>query len=169
MSKEEALELAEGEPSERDHLDPNEVRDQAIQAILQAKELLELVYDLTYLEAKLHCDTYHDGKKSFSDLGETYGYINSYVRRENGSNTLRFQYRRPTVTGSLIRENIRMPANGYTEASFKRSAHEFETELAVMTEESYSRLRRRGKNVRTVIRKLRSVANVEITETDDEE
>jgi len=50
-----------------------------------------------------------------------------------------------------------MPSQGYTVASFKRSAHDYEKELAVMTEEYYSRLRKQGKKLRSAARKIRSI------------
>lgn len=156
-SDEEVLALVEGEAADRSHLDATAVRKHTQTVLNEIAHLLEKAYNLTYLEAKLHCDAYHEGKNSFSDLGETYGYINSFVRRDGGTNCMRFAYRRPTGTGHLIRENIRMSAKGYTGSSFKRAAHEYEKELAVMTEEHYSRLRTQGKTLKSVARKIRSI------------
>ncbi|MCW4286165.1 MAG: conjugative transfer protein MobI(A/C) [Candidatus Thiodiazotropha endolucinida] len=157
MSDEEVMALAEGEATDRAHLDATAVRKHTQSVLSEIESLLERAYNLTYLEAKLHCDAYHEGKNSFSDLGESYGYINSFVRRDGGTNCMRFAYRRPTGSGHLIRENIRMSSQGYTEASFKRAAHEYEKELAVMTEEHYSRLRNQGKTLKSVARKIRSI------------
>lgn len=157
LSGDEALTLAESETRDRAHLDPTAVRKHTQAVLSEVENLLEKAYNLTYLEAKLHCDAYHEGKNSFSDLGESYGYINSFVRRDGGTNCMRFAYRRPTGNGHLIRENIRMSSQGYTEASFKRAAHEYEKELAVMTEEHYSRLREQGKTLKSVARKIRNI------------
>lgn len=157
MNDKEVMGLAEGETPDRAHLDPLAVRKQTQTVLSEIKTLLEKAYNLTYLESKLHCDAYHEGKNSFSDLGESYGYINSFVRRDGGTNCMRFAYRRPTGSGYLIRQNIRMSAQGYTMASFKQAAHEYEKELAMMTEEHYSRQRNQGKIIKMIARKLRSI------------
>lgn len=157
ISDEEVMTMAEGEATDRAHLDAAAVRKRTQSVLSEIESLLERAYNLTYLEAKLHCDAYHEGKNSFSDLGESYGYINSFVRRDGGTNCMRFAYRRPTGSGYLVRENIRMSSHGYTEASFKRAAHEYEKELAMMTEEHYSRLRNQGKTLKSVARKIRSI------------
>ncbi|NND77634.1 MAG: hypothetical protein HKN39_05575 [Flavobacteriales bacterium] len=157
LNDDDVMALAEGEADDRSHLDATAVRKLTQHVLNDVERLLERAYNLTYLEAKLHCDAYHEGKNSFSDLGESYGYINSFVRRDGGTNCMRFAYRRPTGNGHLIRENIRMPSQGYTAASFKRSAHDYEKELAVMTEEHYSRLRNQGKTLKSVARKIRNV------------
>lgn len=151
------LEIAESAPEARSHLTPQAVKKKTHEVLNEAEKLLQLAYQLSYLEAKLHCDAYHEGKRGFSDLGVSYGYITTFVRKESGTNTMRFAYRRPNGTGAVIRENIRMPINGYTRRSFKRAAHEFELELALMTEESYSRLRRQGKVIKSKLRTLRSL------------
>jgi len=151
------VDLAEGSSSNRSHLDSVDIRKHTQKILSEIETLLETAYNLTYLEGVLHCDQYHEGKNSFTDMGETYGYINSFVRRDGGTNCLRFAYRRPTSGGSLIRENIRMSSQGYTPASFKRAAHTYEKELALMTEEHYSRLRDQGKTIKTLARKTRSI------------
>lgn len=79
------------------------------------------------------------------------------MRRDDGTNCTLFVYRRPTRIGHLIRENIRMPSQGYTEASFKRAAHEYERELVLVTEEPYSRLRKQGKTLKSAARKTRGI------------
>ncbi len=148
--------LADGPPSDREQMRVDVVIDAHAQVIQRAVELLELVYALIYLEGKFHCDDFHEGKNSFCDLGETYGYINSFVRQEGGTNTFRFQYRRPLPSGKLIRENLRMPLGGYTRHSFRRAGHEYEEELSVMTEEHYQRLRRCGKIIKKSLRSIRT-------------
>ena len=153
----EVMFLAEGEKKDRAHLDAISVRKHTQEVLSEIDHLLEKAYNLTYLEATLHCDGFHEGKNSFSDIGESYGYINSFVRRDGGTNCMRFAYRRPTGSGNLIRQNIRMGIQGYTKASFKRAGHEYEKELALMTEEHYSRLRNQGKTLKSVARKIRSI------------
>lgn len=148
--------LADGPASDREHVHVDLVTDAHTQAIHRAVELLELSYALIYLEGKFRCDSYHEGKNSFCDLGETYGYINNFVRQEGGTNTFRFQYRRPLSGGKIIRQNLRMPLGGYTRHSFRRAGHEYEEELAVMIEEHYQRLRRCGKIIKKSLRSLRT-------------
>lgn len=151
------LEVAEGAPEARSHITPQAVRKKTAEVLKEAEKLLQLAYQLSYLEAKLHCDAYHEGKRGFSSLGESYGYLTTFVRQESGTNSMRFAYRRPNGTGAIIRENIRMPTNGYTSRSFKRAAHSFELDLALMTEESYARLRRQGKVIKSKLRTLRAL------------
>ncbi|MBU2708639.1 hypothetical protein KCM76_21785 [Zooshikella marina] len=147
--------LAEGSPEERAHLEPFPVRRASIETLRTAIALLELAHLQAYLEGKMHCDSYHEGKRSFKDLGESYGYINSFVRQDGGSNTFRFAYRRPAGAGHVIKENIRPTQKGYTENCFKRAADDYEKELALMTEEHYARLRQSSRIVRSAIRKLK--------------
>ena len=148
--------LAEGKPEGRAHLEPFDVRKASIETLRSAIDLLELAYLQAYLEGKLHCDNFHEGKRSFKDLGESYGYMNSFVRQDGRTNCFRFAYRRPTGNGYVIRENIRMGENGYTRNAFKRAGHDYERELCIMTEEHYSRLRSGGKIIRKTIKKLNS-------------
>ncbi|RLT87700.1 MULTISPECIES: conjugative transfer protein MobI(A/C) [unclassified Ketobacter] len=131
------------------------VRKASFETLCSVLTLLESVHSLAYLEGKIHCDNYHEGKRSFKDLGESYGYLNTFVRQEQGSNTFRFGYRRPTGQGSIIRENIRPAKEGYTENNFKRAAHDYEKELAMMTEEHYRRLRKGSRIVRKAMRLLK--------------
>lgn len=147
--------LANGNPECRAQIDPSAVRQATIETLNAAIALLELAYLQTYLEGKLHCDNFHEGKRSFKDLGESYGYMNSFVRQDGGTNCFRFAYRRPTGNGYVIRENIRMGKNGYTPNAFKRAGHDYELELCLMTEEHYSRLRDGGKLIRAVIANLK--------------
>ena len=99
LNDEDVMALAEGEADDRSHLDATAVRKLTQHVLNDVERLLERAYNLSYLEAKLHCDAYHEGKNSFSDLGESYGYINSFVRRDGGTNCMRFAYRRPTGNG----------------------------------------------------------------------
>ena len=167
MTVDDILSLADGEPGERGHIDASAVRKQTQTLLCHIETLLNKAYDLTYLEAKLHCDSYHEGKNSFSDLGESYGYINSFVRRDGGTNCMRFGYRRPTATGMVFREHIRMSSKGYTKASFKRAAHDYEKELALDTEEQYSRLRAQSKTLKAIARKLRGIEIFKGAKNDD--
>lgn len=93
-----------------------------------------LAYDLAYLEAKRHCDEFHEGKGRAKALGKTYEYINSFVRRDGGTNVMRFQYRRPSKDGFVIRDKIRMGTKGYSSTAFRRAAHDYEEELARWTQ-----------------------------------
>jgi len=147
--------LAEGEPKDRAHIEPFAVRQATIETLNSAIALLEFAYLQTYLEGKLHCDNFHEGKRSFKDLGESYGYMNSFVRQDAGTNCFRFAYRLPTGNGYVRRENIRMTDKGYTANSFKRAGHDYEFEMCLMTEEHYSRLRAGSKTIRKAITKLK--------------
>lgn len=151
------IDLVESTPETRSHLTAQIVKKQTQQTLKAAVKLLEHAYNLTYLEAKLHCDAFHEGKKGFADLKLTYGYITSWVRRESGTNAFRFAYRRPTGKGYIIKEGIRMPAKGYTRLSFRQAAHPQELELALMTEESYARLRRQSKAIKSKLRTIRAL------------
>ncbi|MFC1337333.1 MAG: hypothetical protein G8D89_20845 [gamma proteobacterium symbiont of Clathrolucina costata] len=167
---EDAFELAEGPPEGRAHLSDKVVRAQTQDLLTEIERLINLAYDSTYLEATLHCDSFHDGKNSFSDLGERYGYITSYVRRDCGTNCMRFSYRRPTNSGTLQRKNINMNTkSGYTAAAFKVAAHEYERELALMTEENYARLREQGKKLKEMNRKLRTIEIYKNAKSKDDE
>lgn len=146
--------LIEGDQGMRGHFHTGDIREKARDHVALAIQHLQSAYDLLFLEGLVHCDHFHQAKKDFRTMSKSYGYISSYVRRECGSNTFRFQYRRPSDTGGLIRENISMRAKGYTHKSFKRAAHEHELDLALVTEEAYSQLRKQGKTIREVIRKL---------------
>jgi len=147
--------LCDGPPTDRENLLSKDIRRANIDAINHALNLLQLSYTLLLLEGKIHCDEFHRGKNSFSDLGERYGYINSFVRVDSGTNTFRFAYRRPTSSGKLFRKSIPMKNKGYTRESFRPAAHEYEIELCLMTEEHYSLLRDTGKTIKEAMRKLR--------------
>lgn len=149
-------ELAEGDAKDRSHIDTSVLRRTSVKTLKSAVELLELSYLQFYLEGKIHCDVYHEAKAGFADLGLSYGYINTFVRQDAGTNCFRFAYRRPAANGYLIRENIRMTKKGYTRTSFRRAGHEYEVDLAEMTEEHYARLRESSKIVRSAIRKLKT-------------
>ena len=163
LNSQQAMNLADGEPPQRAHLDPTSIRTQMEAALERAHESLVLAYDLAYLEAKRHCDQFHEGKGRASDHGHTYGYINSFVRRDGGTNVMRFQYRRPTGSGFIERENIRMNANGYSGNAFKRAAHDYERELAMDAEKDYARLRDQGKEIKGMIRKLRKMLSTRLS------
>ena len=150
----EVMALANGEPSARVGLNAKTVARANVMAMNMAIENLQLSYALLYLQAKTHCDDFHEGKNSFSDLGERYGYINSWVRMDKGTIDARFGYRRPLPSGTLERKTLNR-GSGYTRASFKRAAHEYEVELCLMTEEHYSLLISTGKQIKKLIRKIR--------------
>ncbi len=154
--------LADGEPPERAHVNVDHVVNANARTVHHIYKLLQLLYAQIYLEGKLRCDDYHEGKNSFDDLGETYGYINAYVRQEGGTNTFRFCYRRPLPSGTIFRENLRMNKCGYTRRSFRRAAHEYEVELAMMTEEHFCRLRNYGKTIKKALRSLRSTTYLKL-------
>ncbi len=153
------LELASGTPDGRRHLTPEGVRQETEAVLNDIEALFDRAYNLTYLEAKLHCDAYHEGKHDFARMGQTYGYITAFVRRENGTNTMRFGYRRPTSTGTVFRKSIRKTARkGYLPDALRQAAHEYERSLIQLTEEQFERLRKQGKAVRGMWRTLRSIA-----------
>jgi len=148
--------LANGHHSDREGLTVLEVARANVELMDHLMEGLQLSYALLYLHAKLHCDQFHEGKNSFGDLGESYGYTGNTVRMENGSLSCRFYERRPLPSGRLLRRSIPMKNGRYTRGCFKRSAaHDYEMELALMTEEHYELLRKTGKNIKTAIRKIR--------------
>jgi hypothetical protein len=89
-------------------------------------------------------------------MRERYGYMNSFVRVDSGTNSYRFGYRRPTPSGGLIRKSIAMKKKGYTRDSFQQAAHDLERELCMATEEHYAQLRSTGKLLKEVMRKLRT-------------
>ena len=150
------MNLANGHHSDREGLTVLEVARANIELMDHLMEGLQLSYALLYLQGVLHCDQFHEGKNSFSDVGETYGYTGSYVSIENGTLSCRFYERRPLPTGTLLRRSIAMKNGRYTRACFRRSAaHDYERELALMTEEQYSILRKTGKNLKNAIRKIR--------------
>lgn len=157
-SSEEVLELANGDREDRYDIDDSDIRLETIRVMKEIEDLSKLAYSLTFLEAKLHCDEYHETKSSFKEMGEKYGYINSYVRQESGSNTMRFQMKTPlnSKTNLIDRQNIRMPANGYTATSFKNASHELEFNLCIETEKNYQRLRQQGKVFKQLSRSLRT-------------
>lgn len=147
--------LSDGEPSEREHLSYKNVRQANIKVIDHVQSMLQLSYALLLLEGKLHCDEFHRIKRSFPDMRERYGYINSFVRDDNGTNTYRFGYRRPTPSGGLVRKSITMKKKGYTRDLFQQAAHDLERELCMATEEHYAVLRAAGKTFKEAMRTLR--------------
>lgn len=151
--------LAEGTPESRSGLDPAVVRKATQIALLELERLLMSAYDTGYLEAKLHCDSYHEGKNSMSDLGESYGYLNSYVSMNKRTIDARFQVKRPNSHGFMERKNIRHGADGgYSEIQLKKhAAHEYEAELAIMVEEHYARIRKQCKVIKAALRSLRKI------------
>ncbi|HEB94387.1 MAG TPA: hypothetical protein ENI94_13200 [Gammaproteobacteria bacterium] len=150
------MNLANGHHSDREGLTVLEVARANVELMDHLMEGLRVSYALLYLQSTLHCDLFHEGKNSFSDVGETYGYTGSTVRVENGTLSCRFYERRPLPTGTLQRRSIPMKSGRYVRSSFKRSAaHDYERELALMTEEQYAIMRATGKNIKTAIRKIR--------------
>jgi len=147
--------LANGHPSDRDGLTVLEVARTNLELMHELMDGLQICYALLYLEGTLHCDAFHEGKDSFGDLGESYGYMGSTVRMENGSLSLRYYYRRPLPSGKLLRRGIPMKNGRYVRSSFNQAAHDYERELALMTEEHYAVLRETGKNLKNAIRKIR--------------
>jgi len=155
------INLATGHHDNRAHLDRDDIKS-SIKAMLNSTiEKLELIFDLTLLEGSIVCDDFHKTKQTFAQCGEEYGYITSFVERTGKSNAFRFQYRRPTPSGSIIRKSIRLHKSkgGYVASSFKLAGHELEKDLCIMTEDYYFPLRTQSKTLREVIRKLRKLEN----------
>jgi hypothetical protein len=145
-------ELVDGGENSRQHVSLKAVQKESESTLERIAKLLEYSYQLTYLEGLIHCDAYHASKKQL----EKYGYINSFVRMDAGSLSFRFAYRRPSET-LLIRRNIRPSQKGYSRTSFKHAASEEEKSLALETEEQYAKLRAQGKNIKMMLRRLRTI------------
>lgn len=159
ISNKELEKLAETSSTNRDEIDLEELQGNIKQLASKIESDLQRIYDLMLLEAQIHCDSFHKAKRSLSKVGEPYGYISSNVRRDSGTNSMRFYYRIITNTGYVIRKNIRMSGSGYNLNSFKKTPTEMEREIALMTEEEYSKLRNDGKKIKAAMRKIRSVVN----------
>ena len=148
------LELAIGE-GDLGQVSLENVVVQRRQTLKDATKLLEHAYDLVLLEAQLHCSNYHEEKNQFSK-GVSYGYLSTYVRRDSGTNSMRFCKRVP-LEKYVSRTNIKMTANGYSYSRLKRNAaHDEELSLAVRTEDEYEKLRSIGKKIKTAIRNIRA-------------
>lgn len=159
------IKLATGHHDDRSHLDRDDIRPLIKAKLNSAIEKLEIIFDLTLLEGAIVCDDFHNTKKDLVKCGEDYGYITSFVERTGKSNAFRFQYRRPTPSGSIIRKNIKLHKSkgGYVASSFKLAGHELEKKLCIMTEDYYFPLRTQSKSLREVIRKLRKLeSNIKI-------
>lgn len=149
--------LADGSHKDRAGVRPDDIRTEAAELFEAIEAMLATAYALTYLEAKIHCDEFFDGKNRSAQLGETYGYLSSYVRQESGTNSMRFSYRRPTPNGKFFQTNIKMATKGYTKNSFSKAAHEYEKNLGFHLEEQYVRLRDQGAKIKKAARLLRTV------------
>ncbi len=133
--------LAEGSPEERRGLHPDEVRRITEELMLKIDELLELAHDKTYLEIKIHCDNFFDGKRSLREFGEDCSNLGSYVERSGDSIRSRFHLRTPTKYKTKWKPINPARKTGYSPSQLRKFAGRLEGELAVMTEEHYARLR----------------------------
>lgn len=154
----EILELAEAHHDQRKGIEPRQILVISQKELKRIDELLARAYALSYLEAKLHCDAYLEGKGSLKDMGETYGYLHSRVEMNNGSIDAYFQEIRPNNFGSMNRERVRKGKDGYSEIKLKRyAAHDTEAEMALMTEEHYERIRRQASAIKEMRKRIRSL------------
>ncbi|MDH5570908.1 MAG: hypothetical protein OEY89_04020 [Gammaproteobacteria bacterium] len=151
------VDLATGSPEERKHIAHEDIHTQSKILYDEIWERLETLFDLTLLEGALETDEFHNAKKDFEQFNEDYGYIHAYIERSNTSNTFRFQYRRPTATGNIVRKNLTMNKSigGYSPCAFKNAGHYLEKELCILTEKKYLILRKQSKLIRSVLTKLR--------------
>jgi len=156
LERQDIINIATGSYKDRDHLDIDVIREQKTAIYKNAQGILEMIYDLTLLEGALICDDFHKTKKTFSDLGEEYGYIHSFTERIDKSNVFRFQYRRPTPSGKIVRKSIKInrTIGGYSPSAFNRAGHELEKELCILIEKDYLALRKESKAIRSALRKL---------------
>ncbi len=161
LNRQHITELATGTHEDRGHLDKDVIREQKAALYKKIREDLETVFDLTLLEGALTCDDFHKTKKTFASCGEEYGYIHTYIERTVKSNAFRFQYRRPTSSGNVIRKNLTMNrvTGGYTPSAFKSAGHDLEKSLCMLTEKYFLTLRKESKTIRSVLRKLKAFEN----------
>lgn len=156
MKRENIIDMATGHRDKRSHLDKDVVQEHKAALYQEVIEKLETIYDLTLLEGALTCDDFHDTKRTFSNVGEEYGYIHSFIERSDKTNVFRFQYRRPTPSGKIVRESIKInrALGGYAPTAFKRAGHDLEKDLCLMTEQDYLPLRKESRAIRLALRKL---------------
>lgn len=124
--------------------------------IINCINSLKYAYDLAYLEGKLRCSDYHEAKRALPQLGVQYGYLHSVVRREGGTNTFRFSYRRPTATGSIHRIGMRLSRGTYGRCLQKFATSQTEYIIASDLERDYVRLRHTGRQIKKALRTLTS-------------
>lgn len=168
-NRKDIVDMAIGHPDDRDHLDIDIIKQHCTSIYLGIRENLEVLFDLTLLHGALIADDFHKTKRCFSKVGENYGYMHAFIERANKSNAFRFQYRRPTPSGELIRKNLSMNKSkgGYTRAAFKYAGHDLEQDLCVMTEKDFLVLRTQSKAIRTVLRKLKTL-QLDPSDSDDD-
>lgn len=102
-------ELADGHYSERKWLSGDEILQPTHELLRQLEQALNRAYLLTYLEAKLRCDEFFEGKLHAGDVGEKYGYINSRVEMNKGSIDMYFQSKRPGQDGFSSGSELQKP------------------------------------------------------------
>lgn len=153
------IDLATGSHEDRQHINQNDIYEQCKELHKEVIEKLELLYDLTLLDGALESDEFLQAKLEFKKVGENYGYIHSYVSRNEKSNIFRFQYRRPSFSGKMIYEGLTISKTkgGYTPSAFKKAGHELEKDLCLMTEKYFLVLRKQSKQIRSALRKLNSL------------
>ena len=150
------LKLALGSADDWGSLTAEYVAEEREKALRTAEEAMQYAYDLILLEAQIRCTEYHAMKTEFPKNGLKYGYLNTYVRRDKNTNSMRFSQRAKISDTFTYRKNLRMSAGGYSIKSLRgSSAHDEEFYAACKTEDHYEILRKRGKDVRVAIRKVR--------------
>lgn len=157
MTNEEAQAFADGHYQEREELSADAARLEALRCFEMMEYFANRAYIFTYLEAKLRCDEYFDGKNHASDVGATYGYILAFVRQDHGTTSMRFALKKPTANGNFRLKNLKSGKKGYTLSAFREAAHDFERNLALHLEEHYVRLRDQGKKTKKMLRMLRTI------------
>lgn len=152
-------ELADGHYSERKGLSGDEILQPTHELLRQLEQALNRAYLLTYLEAKLRCDEFFEGKLHAGDVGEKYGYINSRVEMNKGSIDMYFQSKRPGQDGFFKRKRItKAKKTGYAESKLRRyAASEFEANLAMHTEMYYKGLRDQADKIKRAQKLLREI------------
>ena len=152
----EPLKLALGGGDDWGKLTADSVKEERERALKAAEEVMQYSYDLILLEAQIRCSEYHAAKKEFSKKDLEYGYLNTYVRRDKDTNSMRFSKRAKVTDTFTFRKNLRMSAGGYSIKTLRgNSKHDEELYAACETEDHYEILRKRGKDIRVAIRKVR--------------
>lgn len=139
------------EEENRKYFDDKDVRVMMEKRFLEMEQLIDELYDLCCLEAKKHCDGFHNAKSDFRRLGQDFGFISAFVRQHKGSNEFTFKRRylgekkEGETRGPVYRHPIKKIGGKYTRSALSPwSSHQDELNLALMTEEHFQRLREMG-------------------------
>jgi hypothetical protein len=151
------LDDARGKPQQRSYVDLEAVQKDIVEVLERAEKSLQTAYNLCFLEAVLHCDRYHEGKKSFREHHKQYGYLHAAVELNKGSIDAYFQYRKPSEFGFQCQDRIRKGRNaGYTpNRLLRRASHDLEGDLALAIEAEFHRVRKIGWKIKAAMTNIR--------------